>query len=78
MMNKDRAAKKKTGFHRRLSLCTGDGGVYDELWSNAILLQQYRNIKNIAAQNGVSIFNATLSGALDEFERVGLDSLWGS
>ena len=51
------------------------GPLYDTLKSSVILWEQYRALKVIAKKNGVEIFNATKGGALDEFERVDLESL---
>lgn len=44
--------------------------VYDELKSHLLVWSQYRHVKRIARANGVSIFNATAGGMLDEFPRV--------
>ena len=50
--------------------------MYTELMAYAELWSQYRHLKRIAESNGAQIFNATHGGALDEFERVELSSLW--
>lgn len=47
----------------------------EEFIAYAILWQQYRKIKDIAIKNNISIYNATLGGALDVFERVNLDEV---
>jgi hypothetical protein len=51
------------------------GLLYDALKSNTVLWEQYRSVKKIAVSNKVEIYNATLGGALDEFERVDLENL---
>lgn len=50
--------------------------MYDELRANMTLWSQYRMLKRIATANGISIYNATEGGLLDEFERVALAKLW--
>lgn len=52
------------------------GYIYDVLKPSTILWEQYRAIKTLAAQWQVEIYNATLGGALDEFERVDIDTLF--
>jgi hypothetical protein len=47
----------------------------EEFKINVKLWTQFRILKNIAQANGISIFNATEGGALDEFERVELSAL---
>ena len=51
-------------------------GWYEELSNLAILWGQYRQVKQIAEKHGISIYNATAGGELDEFPRVHLDSLF--
>src|SRR2546426_10536939 len=46
---------------------------YDEFHELATLWRQYRAMRDVAEANGVSIFNATHGGALDEFPRVTLE-----
>lgn len=52
-----------------------DYSLYEELTAYAILWKQYRFLKTIAVNNDISIFNATFGGALDEFERVELETV---
>ena len=52
------------------------GLLYDALKSNTVLWEQYRAVKKIAISNKVEIYNATLGGALDEFERINLEQLF--
>jgi hypothetical protein len=49
---------------------------YDEFQALARLWRQYRHLREVAAANGVEIFNATAGGELDEFPRVGFESLF--
>ncbi len=49
--------------------------LYEELRGSTILWEQYRAIKKIALARNTTIFNATLGGALDEFERVDLQNI---
>jgi hypothetical protein len=55
----------------------GLGGVtlsrHDDFQSLARLWRQYRCLSKIASAQGISIFNSTPGGALDEFERVPLE-----
>jgi hypothetical protein len=46
--------------------------IYEELRASLELWNQYRALKKIAISNGVSIYNATQGGLLDEFPRVTL------
>jgi len=50
---------------------------YDELKAYLKLWTQYRHIKKIAQSNGVTIYNATAGGILDEFPRVKLVEVLG-
>ena len=49
---------------------------YISLLSNLNLWTQYRALKQIAEARGISIYNATEGGILDEFKRVSLESLF--
>lgn len=51
---------------------------YDMLNGLAALWRQYRAIREIAASNGVHIFNATAGGELDEFPRRTFEDLFPS
>lgn len=51
---------------------------YDEFQALARLWRQYRRMRQVAAANGVEIFNATAGGELDEFPRVDLAELFTS
>lgn len=60
---------------------TKDGRILslgNQLQANAKLWKQYRELKEVAVNHGISIYNATAGGALDEFERVSLENLWNS
>lgn len=46
---------------------------YEQFHELAALWRQYRAMRNIAASNGIGVFNATHGGALDEFPRVTLE-----
>ncbi|MDO8662404.1 MAG: DUF115 domain-containing protein [Candidatus Omnitrophota bacterium] len=50
----------------------------EELFSYAVLWSQYRKIKEIAIKNSISIYNASLGGALDIFERVSFEEVASS
>ena len=50
--------------------------LWDDLPTLINLWRQYRSIKYIAKKQGVTIYNATKGGMLDEFERVDFDLLW--
>ena len=52
--------------------------VCDELYTYYRLFNQYRAINRIARFRGVGVYNATAGGALEEFERVSFESLFGS
>lgn len=54
------------------------GGLYDMFAGGLSVWQQHRAIRILAAQAGVRILNATAGGALDEYERVELESLFQS
>lgn len=49
----------------------------DELPNASALWLQYRALNRIAKANKIQIYNATLGGALDEFERVDINSIIG-
>lgn len=49
--------------------------LWDELPAVSKVWAQYRAVKRIAKVHGVSIFNATHGGMLDEFERVCLEDI---
>ncbi len=48
----------------------------EEFLAYSLLWQQYRKINEIAINNSISIYNATLGGALDIFERLNFDELF--
>jgi hypothetical protein len=48
---------------------------YDEFNALARLWRQYRWLRRCAEEAGATIYNATLGGALDEFERVDFNTL---
>ena len=48
---------------------------YDDFHSLARLWRQYRTLREIAVVHGISIYNATQGGELDEFPRVKLEDL---
>lgn len=65
-------------YQNKDAAVTDDGKVfslYDELQSAVSLWTQYKILKRIAFSNGISIYNATIGGALDEFERVHLEDV---
>jgi Protein of unknown function DUF115. len=65
-------------YQNKDTAVTDDGKVeslYVELHAAAVLWAQYRALKGIALANGISIYNATQGGALDEFKRVSLDEI---
>ena len=49
--------------------------VCDALYIYYMLFTQYRTLKRIAGLHGICIYNATIGGALDEFERVALEDV---
>ncbi len=49
--------------------------IFDELQANLALWAQYRALKHIAENHGISVYNATQGGILDEFERVTLSKI---
>lgn len=50
--------------------------VFDTLSTSLNLRKQYRDLKRISNAKGISIYNVTEGGALDEFERMSLESLF--
>jgi hypothetical protein len=66
----------KTGSVTNDGTITDD--VCDELYTYYRLFNQYRAINRIARGRGVGVYNATAGGALEEFERVSFESLFGS
>ena len=66
----------KTGSVTNDGTITDD--VCDELYTYYRLFSQYRAINRIARGRGVGVYNATAGGALEEFERVSFESLFGS
>jgi hypothetical protein len=51
-------------------------GWHDELAGLAALWRQYRGIRQIATANGITVFNATAGGELDEFPRAAFETLF--
>ncbi len=51
--------------------------LYDDFQAMAKLWREYRVLREIAAENGVRIVNASAGGALDEFPRVKLEDVLG-
>lgn len=49
--------------------------LYEVFHAHAALWSQYRTMKEIAKCNDIMIYNATLGGALDEFQRVCLEDV---
>lgn len=68
-----------TVFNGKAEGVTEDGKVtdllYDELYIYYMLFGQYRALKRIAHARGITIYNATAGGALEEFERVSLEDI---
>lgn len=50
--------------------------LYEDFVSLTRLWGQYRHLREIASANGIEVLNATAGGALDEFPRVELGSLF--
>jgi hypothetical protein len=71
---------KPTVLHGKDTTVDSEGRVrssrYDEFHALARLWRQYRYLREVAAANGVEIFNATAGGELDEFPRVDFGSLF--
>jgi hypothetical protein len=72
-------------FDRQVGLVSdpdvsSEGKVLTTLWDALPIVEnlwgQYRSIKYIAKKHGVTIYNATKGGMLDEFERVDFDLLF--